>query len=155
MEAGATNLSDLYQRALSRRSFEGVRYWGAGLSHIQRNGRMIWTSLSIADRQESGYAGNDDADLINILQNVDESTIAVIFVEQPNGKVKVSWRAQPGFDVSALALSFGGGGHAAAAGVEVVGTLDEVQDKILKATEKVLSNNHGSHSNPAANSHTS
>jgi phosphoesterase RecJ-like protein len=115
MEAGATNLSDLYQRALSRRSFEGVRYWGAGLSHIQRNGRMIWTSLSIADRQESGYAGNDDADLINILQNVDESTIAVIFVEQPNGKVKVSWRAQPGFDVSALALSFGGGGHAAAA----------------------------------------
>ena len=41
--------------------------------------------------------------------------------------VKVSWRAQPGFDVSKMALSFGGGGHAAASGAEISGSLPEVQ----------------------------
>ncbi|NTV37320.1 MAG: hypothetical protein HGA53_10235 [Anaerolineaceae bacterium] len=147
MEDGATNLSDLYQRALNRRSFEGIRYWGQGLSKIQRQGKLVYTVLSISDRASAGYNGNDDADLINVIQNVEDSDIAMILVEQHGGKVKISWRAQPGIDVSALALSFGGGGHPAAAGCEISGNLEEVQAKVLKATLKVLENNHNGSTN--------
>jgi phosphoesterase RecJ-like protein len=84
------------------------------------------------------YPGNDDADLINILSSIEEVDIAVIFIEQRGGKVKVSWRAAPGLDVSGVALSFGGGGHPAAAGAEIAGSLEEVQTRVLQATTPLL-----------------
>jgi phosphoesterase RecJ-like protein len=59
-------------------------------------------------------------------------------VEQPNGAVKVSWRAQPNIDVSAVALKFGGGGHPSAAGAEVSGSLDDVRQRVLQETRQLL-----------------
>jgi phosphoesterase RecJ-like protein len=62
----------------------------------------------------------------------------MIFVEQPDCKVKVSWRARPGYDISKVAMSFGGGGHPAASGAEILGTLEEVQVNVLDATYTFL-----------------
>jgi phosphoesterase RecJ-like protein len=93
--------------------------------------------LTLSDRQAANYPGNDDADLVNILSSID-SDAAVIFVEQKNGHVKISWRARPGIDVSQIALQFGGGGHAAAAGADIPGTLEKVQEQVLQATRGVL-----------------
>lgn len=137
MECGA-NLPQLYSEALTQRSFEAVRFWGNGLREIERSGPMVWATLTMEDRKAAGYGGRDDADLINVLSSIQDARIALIFVEQPNGTVKVSWRAQPGFDVSKLALTFGGGGHPAAAGADMQGTLDEVRSKVLQATKELL-----------------
>lgn len=139
MEDGA-DLPELYQRALIRRPFEAARYWGAGLSRLQRENRLIWTSLTLADREAMNYPGNDDADLVNILSAIDDTDIAVIFVEQKGGSVKISWRSLPGFDVSQIALSFGGGGHAAAAGADIKGSLADIQERVLQATRAMLKN---------------
>lgn len=138
MEAGG-DLSSLYYHALIRRSYETARYWGAGLSTLQRQGRVIWATLTQTDRQAVGYLGKDDADLINLLSTIDDSDVALVFVEQPNGRVKVSWRSQPGFDVSKIALQFGGGGHAAAAGAEIEGSLEQVQASVLMVTQSLFS----------------
>ena len=139
MEHGA-NLSDLYNRALVSRSFESARYWGPALTRLQRDGRLIWTSLTLADRELANYSGNDDADLINTLSTIEDSDIALIFIEQKGNRVKVSWRSQNGYDVSQIALQFGGGGHPAAAGAEVAGELAVVQEMIMKATQKAMEN---------------
>ncbi len=143
VESGA-DLPDLYNQALVRRSYEAALYWGQGLSRLNRKDRLIWTALTLEDRLKARYTGNDDADLINMLSTVDDMDISVIFVEQKEGHVKVSWRAQPGIDVSQIAFQFGGGGHAAAAGAEIQGSLDEVQEKVLQATFNMLesSSNH-------------
>ena len=137
MEIGA-NLPDIYHQTLVGRSFEAIRFWGAGLSKAQRDGRMVWTSLSLEDRAEAKYPGRDDADLVNVLSAVDGVDVALIFVEQPHGSVKVSWRSRPGFDVSQIAMRFGGGGHAAASGAELTGSLPEVQAKVLEATSPII-----------------
>lgn len=137
MESGG-NLSEIYRRALINRSYEATRLWGAGLTNIQREGNLAWTTLTREDRRAVNYPGRDDADLISVLSSVDGVDIALIFIEQPNGSIKVSWRAQPGFDVSQVALSFGGGGHAAASGAEINGSLQEVRDRILQATRPLL-----------------
>ncbi|RME86567.1 MAG: bifunctional oligoribonuclease/PAP phosphatase NrnA [Anaerolineae bacterium] len=138
MEYGV-NLSELYHRALVRRSFQAARYWGAGLSSLERSDGLVWGTLTLADRETSGYHGNDDADLINVLSAIDESTVAMIFVEQPDNHVKISWRAlTPDVDVSRVAKHFGGGGHRAAAGADVPGSLKEVQPLVLKATREIL-----------------
>lgn len=133
-------LPELYRKALSNRSYEATRYWGCGLSRMERKGRLAWTSLTLEDRKLSGYNGNDDADLTNILSSMDDVDISILFIEQHQGGVKVSWRAQPGYNVSSIAFNFGGGGHAPAAGAEMRGTLVEVMEKVISATDELLQN---------------
>jgi phosphoesterase RecJ-like protein len=137
MEKGAP-LSDLYNRSLVQRSFEAARYWGAGLNRLQRAGNLVWTTLTLSDRKEVEYPGRDDADLINLLSSIENAHIAVIFVEQTKNRVKISWRSHFGFDVSKIALQFGGGGHPAASGAEVVGELEQVQKLVLETTHESL-----------------
>ena len=85
-----------------------VVYWGYALKKMERQGRVCWTSLTLDDRKDAGYNGNDDADLNTILSSNIDCDVSVLFVEQNNGHVKVSWRSKPGFNVSYLAQSLGG-----------------------------------------------
>lgn len=138
MEMGV-DLPDLYYQALVSRSFKALRYWGAGLSRLERDRQMVWATLSLEDRKAVGYHGNDDADLINILSAVEKSPIALIFVEQRGEVVKVSWRARgEAWDVAQVAAGFGGGGHRAAAGATINGSLNEVKSRVLRATREIL-----------------
>jgi len=137
MEVGG-DLPRLYQRGLLSRTFEAALYWGAGLSGLKRDGRMLWATLALEDRRDVGYPGNDDADLISLLSTIEGADVAIMFVEQGNGHVKVSWRSQPEFDVSQVALNFGGGGHAAAAGASIKGELNDIQANVLAITKSIL-----------------
>ncbi len=132
-------LAELYERLLNTRSLAAMRYWGAGLSRVRREDGILWTWLTEEDRRASGYHGQDDADLINLLTTVEGALVTLVFIEQRGGKVKVSWRARQGIDVAALAQQFGGGGHAPAAGAMIAGPLDQVRDQVLSATRQVLS----------------
>ena len=138
MEAGA-DMTDLYMRALVRKSFSAARYWGAGLSNLESRHGIVWGTLTLADRKSAGYGGNDDADLINLISAIDGNKVGMIFVEQNDNHVKISWRAlEEGIDVSLVAKSFQGGGHAAAAGAEVQGGLSAVQQEVLARTRTLL-----------------
>ena len=139
METGV-NMPEIYMRGLVRRSYPATRYWGAGLSKLERKNGIVWGTLTLEDRKAAGYSGNDDADLINIISAIDGFKVGMIFVEQSDHRVKISWRAlEPGIDVSPIAKFFGGGGHAAAAGADVEGTLEEVQMNVLRKTNETLS----------------
>ncbi len=139
METGV-DMPELYMRGLVRRSYSATRYWGAGLSNLQSKGGIVWGTLTLEDRKTAGYSGNDDADLINAISAIDGFKVGMIFVEQTDQRVKISWRAlEAGIDVSPIAKFFGGGGHAAAAGADVEGTLNEVQTKVLQKTQEDLS----------------
>ncbi len=134
------DLAHIYREELVMKSFKAVRYWGAGLSRMEQDDGLVWASLTLADRRKIGYPGNDDADLVNVLSSVKEAKIALIFIEQPQNMVKVSWRARPGMDVSGIAFEFGGGGHAAAAGADIEGTLEDVMEDVTLETKKLLEN---------------
>lgn len=132
------DLPYIYQQTLVSHPFEALKYWGAGLMQLEREGRLAWTHLTLEARSVAEYPGRDDADLVNLLSAIEDIDVAVIFIEQVGGKVKVSWRAQPGYNVSAVALQFGGGGHPAAAGAEIAGDLASVQSSVLSATRALF-----------------
>ena len=139
MERGA-NLADLYVRALVSRTYPAARYWGAGLSSLERTDDLVWGTLTLTDRKSANYGGNDDADLINMISAIEGSKVGMIFVEQADNKVKISWRAiEDGIDVSKVAKHFNGGGHAAAAGADIPGSLSEIQPLVLQTTRDMLS----------------
>jgi phosphoesterase RecJ-like protein len=138
METGV-DMPDIYMRALVKKTFPAARYWGAGLSSLESKNGIVWGTLTIADRKAAGYGGNDDADLINMISAIDGNKVGMVFVEQNDNHVKISWRALvPGVDVSQVASHFQGGGHAAAAGADIRGSLSEVQKVVLKKTREML-----------------
>ena len=137
MDKGA-NINVLYNKALISRPFEATKYWGYALQKLERADGLVWTTLTLEDRKNAGYLGNDDADLTNVLSSIDPLDVVVLFVEQKPDLVKVSWRARPGLDISGIAHSLGGGGHPAAAGVECAGTLSEITEKVLQLTANYL-----------------
>jgi phosphoesterase RecJ-like protein len=62
----------------------------------------------------------------------------VIFVEQQTGGFKLSFRSRCAADCSKLAEQWGGGGHKAAAGAFLTGTLAEVQPRVLDVVRQAV-----------------
>jgi phosphoesterase RecJ-like protein len=137
VERGA-DLVEVYEQSLNKRTLDAVRYWGCGLSRLEQEDGIVWTSLTIDDRKRVGYPGTDDADLINLLSTIAGSEVTLIFVEQSDQKIKVSWRSRALLNVADLAATFGGGGHDRAAGAIIDGKMEEVQTKVLSATKAAL-----------------
>ncbi|WP_425060905.1 Bifunctional oligoribonuclease and PAP phosphatase NrnA [Sporomusa carbonis] len=84
----------------------------------------------------------DTEGFINYPRNIDGVEIAIMFKEVDNNNVRVSLRSRTA-DVSQLALSFGGGGHARAAGCTVTGQLDQVKARVIEAAKRQLSHSRG------------
>jgi phosphoesterase RecJ-like protein len=103
---------------------------------------LVWTTLSLDERDKAGYKYRDDADLVKILSFIEGAKVAVILTEQSGGYVKISWRLCGGLpsdlNVADIARKFGGGGHKAAAGADVKGTLSDVLDDVLTYTRLTM-----------------
>jgi len=76
---------------------------------------------------------------INYPRVIEGVEIAIMFKVMNEGLIRISFRSKT-TDVSQLALGFGGGGHARAAGCTIMGTIDAVATKVLGAAIQQLTN---------------
>ena len=81
----------------------------------------------------AGAAPGESEDLINEPQRIGSVVAAAMFVEQPDGVIKVSLRSKRDVNVAAIAAAFGGGGHERAAGLRVTGSLESVKRQVTDA----------------------
>ena len=89
-------------------------------------------------QNETGCSGTDLEGIAVISRSL-EGVKAGITVKQTDTKeFKVSLRTYPPLDASAICKALGGGGHKAAAGATVEGTLEEVKLKVLEVVGKAL-----------------
>lgn len=86
---------------------------------------------------------DDTEGFINYPRNVEGVEIAIMFKETDNNSVRVSLRSKQ-VDVSQLALAFGGGGHARAAGCTVFEPLEKAKVLVLDAAKQQLTKALGS-----------
>ena len=137
MEKGA-NLSGIYFQSLTEQSQPASLIWGFALARLKFQKNLAWTTITLEDRKRAGYQGRDDADLTNLLSTLENIDIAVLFNEEKDDTVKISWRSKGNIDVSKIAVKFNGGGHPPAAGAEIDGKLEAVIDLVLGETKKYL-----------------
>jgi len=138
MEAGAS-LNLITEQVLNRRPLAMIRLWGEALSTLQLRDRVIWAEITQAMRERTGMRENDSVGgLASFLVSAHEADVAVVFSEKADGKVEVGFRAAPGYDVSGVALQFGGGGHPQASGCTLNGSLREVRERVLAALDTAL-----------------
>lgn len=135
-EGGAT-IHEIVARTIQSRSFAGMRLWGAILSEAKLQERVIWATISQAQRKRAGAQEKEGEGLAGFLVSAKEADIGATFTERFNSAgervVECSFRAKPGFDVSQVALSLGGGGHPPAAGCTLAGPLEDVAVQVSNA----------------------
>jgi phosphoesterase RecJ-like protein len=107
-------------------------------ARTELDGRLIYTWLQRDDFESTGAIPQDSEDVINLTLSVGGTRVAVILVEQQDGRVKISFRSRCDVDCRLVAEQFGGGGHKNAAGATLTGPLAEARAKVLDATRAAM-----------------
>jgi phosphoesterase RecJ-like protein len=81
----------------------------------------------------------DDLDgVVEFIRNIDTIRISYLIKEVGPGEYRASLRSKPPVRVDGIARAFDGGGHAYAAGLSYVGSVETFQSKLLAACEEEL-----------------
>ena len=142
MKRGAP-LAEIMAKTLNRRPYAEVVLWQQVLPSVCLDDGLIHATIRQSDIHKVGMRKMSDGGLVSYLVNVDQARVSVVFKELPQSQVEVAFRAKPGFNVAALALSLGGGGHTLASGCTVPGSLDEARAQVLPLARRVIAEGAG------------
>jgi phosphoesterase RecJ-like protein len=125
-------LMDITRNALVMRSMEQIKLQGAGIVAAQLDGRVAYSCITRKLRKEQGSKEErGDGGLVGTLITAYEVDIAAVLVELSSGDIEIGMRAAPGYDVSQVAVTLGGGGHPAAAGCTIPGPMRDALSRLL------------------------
>ncbi len=111
---------------------------------ISKNGKMSLMTLTREMLDETKTQPEDADGLINYARRIEAVKVAALIQEHKNDENKtgknlfdVSLRSDGEIDVASIASSFGGGGHASAAGFSVQSTLSDLKSQIFNLAQKL------------------
>ncbi len=96
-------------------------------------GRIAFSYTTADDLREVDWKKEDLNGLVNFLRNIEGVEAGLLFHSPKPGATKVSMRAGNGFNAAEFLKTFGGGGHAAAAGATLEAPLEEARKEVLDA----------------------
>jgi len=113
-----------------------VRLLGTALRNLQfdhaSGNAVAWCSVSLAEQAAAGASVEDTEGIVNYLIGIAGVEAAAFIRELPApGPYRLSLRSKGAVDVSKVAERFGGGGHRAASGCNISGSLPEVTESII------------------------
>ena len=122
VEMGARQ-QEIIRKLFKTRSLSALRLWGAALSklRVDDSRRLMWSTITLNDLEEAGATEDDTEGLIDeLLSGAPGVEMVLLFKERQDGTTALSARSTtPQCDCAEFAEGFGGGGHAAAAGVKL------------------------------------
>ena len=134
--AGA-RIYELNQELFETHTLERLKMQAWIVEHLEllRGGEMAICAIPRAVEEEIGVNEDDMDNISNFPRTVAGVRMAATLRETEDGETKLSVRAVPGCDATAVTVRFGGGGHKGAAGASMKLPLDEA----VKAVEAVMS----------------
>jgi phosphoesterase RecJ-like protein len=105
------------------------------LERLEIRDGIAWTFVTMRDMRENHVEVEDIESLIDLVRTADSADVAAVLKEQEDGRYKVSMRSKGATNIGAVCESFGGGGHALAAGFtsrngDPSATIDEISAAI-------------------------
>jgi phosphoesterase RecJ-like protein len=131
--AGA-DLSEIARRIYRVKPVSQLVLFGRVLARLgtEAQGKVVYSTLESADLAAAGADQAESEGLVDMLTQARGAEVAILFKEGPNGTTRVSVRTREGgVDATELTASFGGGGHARAAGATVGDPLDRARGPVL------------------------
>jgi phosphoesterase RecJ-like protein len=105
---------------------------------LLEDGRVSSMVVTQQMLKESGATVAMTEDFINFARSVQGVEVALLFREVTPRKYRVSMRSRGAVDVARIAGQFQGGGHPAASGCTVEGSLSEVRTQVLEVLKAAL-----------------
>jgi phosphoesterase RecJ-like protein len=140
-EAGAP-LSEIARRVYRTKPNSQLILFGRVLSRLESDcdGRLVWSTLEQADLAAAGASSAESEGLIDMLAQARDAQVAVLF--KGEGEVtRISVRTREGVDATVLTRTFGGGGHARAAGASVYLPRWEARRMVLARAAELIEAN--------------
>jgi phosphoesterase RecJ-like protein len=137
MEVGAP-LAEINRQVFDSKPLVALKVLGRALADLRVDGRIVWTEVTQAMLAECGASTGNGGGVVNVLSGTRDADVAVVFREQPDGKIEVGIRSVPGINIADVAVSFGGGGHPQAAGCILPGPLSEARLRVLTELKRSL-----------------
>jgi phosphoesterase RecJ-like protein len=94
---------------------------------------LVWTDTRQAEMVAAGLGPDQAESVIDLVRTAAEAEVAVVCKESADGGWTVSMRSKGRIDVSAAAVSLGGGGHRYAAGLSSAADLDATMAAVRTA----------------------
>ncbi len=138
--AAGAPLHDTARRLYRTKPNHQLKLFGIVLGRLEmaHEGRLVWSQLEDADLVAAGAQAADSEGLIDLLSQSTSGEVAILFKEA-GAQTRLSIRTRDGgVDATALAGTWGGGGHARAAGATVPAPLAEALRIVLPVAEKLL-----------------
>ena len=123
----------LYNEIFFSRSLAEARALGKAAVEASLTEGILFSFLSLDDLASVGATPQDTAEISGFLKGVRQCRAAVLCYEKTPGQWKASMRSDEGTNVAEVAMHFGGGGHKQAAGCTLVGSREEIEQKIRSA----------------------
>ena len=108
--------------------------------HRYEDGKIAVAPVSLSLMDEAGATEEDMEDIAAFLGQIEGVETSVTIRELEDGACKLSVRTSGGLNATKVCALLGGGGHAAAAGCTVGGTLEQAESAILDAIRQVEHN---------------
>ncbi|SFP92184.1 phosphoesterase RecJ domain-containing protein [Lachnospiraceae bacterium XBB1006] len=105
-------------------------------ANLWHDGEIIISYITEEDMKEFDATTQDLDGIVNQLRITKGVEVAVFLYQSGEKEYKVSMRSKRTVDVSEIAVKFGGGGHARAAGVTMKGEADEILQQLLPELNK-------------------
>ncbi|MCQ4726285.1 bifunctional oligoribonuclease/PAP phosphatase NrnA [Anaerotignum faecicola] len=128
------DFNKIYNSIFFSRRFEEAKIMGTALTNLKLYyGGAVAASYATGEEMKACGAVSDDvSEISGYLKGIINTEVSVFVYEKEHGVFKASMRSENGVDVSKIAVMFGGGGHAKAAGCTVCGKeIDVVLKNIL------------------------
>lgn len=136
------NFPDTAERVHLVRSFTMKKLLGLVLNRMERDphGRYIWSVMDQEMIRRSGATTDDTGDIIDDICFINGVEVSLLFVEQPGGNVRISFRSRGAVNVGEFARSLTplGGGHPRASGCMLTGSMDAVIAEVRARLDELL-----------------
>jgi len=132
MVAAGASPSEIAVAVYQSRSAASLAIENRAMSRLTlaNGGRVAYAWVTDADFEEIGALPEEAESLPDAVRVVAGIDVAIL-LRQAGGEVRGNLRSKAGFDVSAVARHFGGGGHRAASGLTFSGTIEQLLPQLL------------------------
>jgi phosphoesterase RecJ-like protein len=129
----------VHEELYDKKTLPALKLHGRVLDRIETrsDGKIAFSYVLFSDYAQTGAIPLDTEDLIGYPRSIAGVEVALMFMEQRDGTIKVSFRSRRA-DVGRLAEQFGGGGHRLAAGATLPGPMDAARERVLAAVAETL-----------------
>lgn len=135
IEVAAVNKALFRTKSRTRMAMES---WMIEWAEYYDEGRVVVMQIPLSLRHDLHATEADVEELSSLAALVEGTDCGVTLRELEPGKVKISLRTGPRVNATEICALLGGGGHAAAAGATLSGTLEEAKQSVLQAIDMVV-----------------